>query len=256
MRRAVALAAFVVLLCAPLAQAHFGMVIPSTSTVVPPAKSVELTLAFAHPFEMTGMDLARPLEFGVHMDGKRTDLLGSLTPVKFLGKPAWKASYVFARPGVAVFSMVPAPYFEPAEDSFIQHVTKVYVAAMGEEDGWDEPVGLKAEIVPLTRPFGNYAGNVFQGQVLVEGKALAGAAVEVEFYNRDRKFVAPNEYFVTQVVKADERGIFTFACPRAGWWGFAALTEAREKIRKDGQDKPLELGAVLWIELLDSKAGK
>lgn len=71
--------------------------------------------------------------------------------------------------------MEPQPYWEPAEDCYIVHYTKAYVAAFGEEEGWDEPAGLKTEIVPLTRPFGNYAGNVFQGQVLLNGKPVPGA---------------------------------------------------------------------------------
>ena len=31
----------------------------------------------------------------------------------------------------------------------------------------DRPVGLPVEIVPLSRPFGLYAGNTFRGKVLV-----------------------------------------------------------------------------------------
>lgn len=57
--------------------------------------------------------------------------------------------------------MEPKPYFEPAEDCYIIHYTKTVVSAFGLE-GWDRELGLKTEIVPLTRPFGLYAGNVFQ----------------------------------------------------------------------------------------------
>ena len=97
------------------------------------------------------------------------------------------------------------------------------MAAFGAEEGWDEEVGLKAEIVPLTRPFGLYAGNVFQGVVKFKGKPVANVDVEVEFWNADKKVTAPNEYFFTQVVKTDKNGVFTFAVPKAGWWGFSAL---------------------------------
>ena len=125
------------------------------------------------------------------------------------------------------------------------------MAAFGEEEGWDEPAGLKTEIVPLTRPFGNYAGNVFQGQVLLNGKPVPGADVEVELYNKDKKYEAPNEYMVTQVVKADANGVFTYAVPFAGCWGFAALNTADEKLDHDGTPKNVELGAVLWAEFVD-----
>ena len=32
---------------------------------------------------------------------------------------------------------------------------------------------------------------------------------------------------VTQTIKADPNGIFTYAAPKAGWWGFAALNDRR-----------------------------
>ena len=149
--------------------------------------------------------------------------------------------------------MEPEPYFEPAEDTYIIHYTKTAVAAFGGEEGWDEPLGLKTEIVPLTRPFGNYAGNVFQGRVLLDGKPVPGAEVEVESYNKAKGHTAPNEYFVTQVVKADENGVFSYGVPWAGWWGFAALNTAKEKLDYKGEPKPIELGAVLWLEFVAPK---
>jgi cobalt/nickel transport protein len=111
------------------------------------------------------------------------------------------------------------------------------VASFGEEEGWDVPAGLRTEIVPLTRPFANYAGNVFQGRVLMEGKPVAGAVVEVEYYNKEGRYAAPNEYFVTQSVLTDADGVFTYAVPWAGWWGFAALNTAPEKIDYNGEKK-------------------
>ena len=130
----------------------------------------------------------------------------------------------------------------------LRHYTKVIVPAYGDEDGWDKPAGVKTEIVPLTRPFANYAGNTFRGQLLVDGKPAAGADVEVEYFNRDGKYEAPNDYFVTQVVKTDAQGIFAFTAPWAGWWGFAALTDADYKLKEAGAEKDVELGAVLWTE--------
>ena len=82
------------------------------------------------------------------------------------------------------------------------------------------------------------------------GEPVPNAEVEVELYNRDNTYKAPSEYHVTQVVKADENGVFSFACPQSGWWGFAALNEADYTIKDPGgADKGVELGAVLWIYL-------
>jgi cobalt/nickel transport protein len=55
---------------------------------------------------------------------------------------------------------------------------------------------------------------------------------------------------VTQVVRADDQGIFTFSCPSAGWWGFAALNEGDFTLKDpQGKEKAVELGAVLWLHL-------
>ncbi|MBW1723127.1 MAG: DUF4198 domain-containing protein, partial [Deltaproteobacteria bacterium] len=178
-------------------------------------------------------------------------LLGELKQTEVMGHKAWRVDYKFKRPGVYTFFMEPKPYWEPAEDCYIVHYTKTIVAAFGAEEGWDEPVGLKTEILPLTRPFGLYAGNVFQGVVMVDGKPVPNAVVEVEYYNREGKAKAPTEYMVTQVIKADSKGVFTFAVPRAGWWGFAALNTSDKKIPREGKDKDVEIGAVIWVKFED-----
>ena len=58
---------------------------------------------------------------------------------------------------------------------------------------------------------------------------------------------------ITQVVKADVNGVFTYTPPRAVWWGFAALNTATEKINYEGTEKDVELGAVIWLEFVDWK---
>ena len=231
--------------------AHFGMLIPSDSMIMQGEnRTITLILSFSHPFEGQGMELSKPGKCAVVIKGKEKDLIGSLKETKVMGYRAWVMNYRINRPGVITFFMEPNPYWEPAEDCYIVHYTKTVVAALGDEEGWDEPVGLKTEIVPLTRPFGLYAGNVFQGIVMLDGKAVPYAEVEVEYYNENGKAEAPTDYMVTQVVKADQNGVFTYAAPKAGWWGFAALNTSDEKMKYKGEDKDVELGAVLWIEFL------
>lgn len=233
--------------------AHFGMLIPSQSVADADHKTLELELSFSHPFEMQGMPLVKPEKFAVKGKGKTEDLLADLKETKIMEHKAWQADYTFKRPGVYSFYMQPQPYWEPAEDCFIIHYTKTIIPAFGAESGWDEPVGLKTEIVPLTRPFGLYAGNVFQGQVLMDGKPVPHAEVEIEYYNKDKDAEAPNVYAITQVVKADANGIFTYAAPEEGWWGFAALNTADYTLQHEGEDKDVELGAVLWVKFLEWK---
>ena len=134
------------------------------------------------------------------------------------------------------------------------HYTKTVVTAFGDDEGWDEEVGLKTEIVPLAKPFGLYTGNVFQGVVKLNGKIVPFGEVEVEYYNEDGKAKAPTDYMVTQTIKADMNGVFTYAAPKAGWLGFAALNEADFKLKlKSGEEKGVGLGAVIWVKFHDMK---
>lgn len=237
------------------ASAHYGMVIPSDSMVMQGEnKTLSLKLSFSHPFEEIGMELEKPEAFGLIAVDKKEDLLGSLKQIQVMGKTAWETGYTIKRPGIYIFYMEPKPYWEPAEDCFIVHHTKTVVAAFGDDEGWDKEAGLKSEIVPLSKPFGLYAGNVFQGIVKVNGQPVPYAEVEIEYYNEDKKSVAPTEYMITQTVKADSNGVFTYAVPRAGWWGFAALSTADYKLKHEGQDKDVEIGAVIWVQFHNWKS--
>ncbi len=238
-----------------VAEAHFGMIIPSDDIVSQgEARVVTLRVMFAHPFEGNWMEMQRPRKFGVLIRGtKREELLQGLKPIKVKGHTAWQMAYRLKRPGDYVFYVEPEPYWEPAEGKFILHFTKVVVNAFGLEEGWDSKVGLPAEIVPLTRPYGLWTGNVFRGLVLMNGKPAPFCEVEVEYFNEGGEVHAPAEPFITQVIKTDSQGVFTYAMPRAGWWGFAALGEAPYKLRHEGKEYPVEMGAVIWVHVEDMR---
>jgi cobalt/nickel transport protein len=232
------------------AMAHYGMLIPSDSMVMQnDNRTVNLTLSFSHPFEGEGMELIKPAVYGVMANGKKVNLSKKLQKTRVMGHTAWKTSYTIKRPGVYMFYMEPKPYLEPAENCYIIHYTKTVVTAFGDDEGWDQEIGLKTEIVPLSKPYGLYAGNVFQGIVKLDGKPVPYCEVEVEYYNKDGKAQAPTDYMVTQTIKADINGVFTYAAPKAGWWGFAALNTSEEKIK----GKDVEIGAVLWVKFHDWK---
>lgn len=234
------------------AYAHFAMIIPSSDVVgKDDKKEIEILVQFTHPFEGgPRMHMDKPVKFGVVCGEKVTDLLGTLKEKKFDGKSAWETAYKITKPGDYTFFIEPKPYWEPAEDKFIVHYTKVIVDALGAEEGWDKPIakeaGIPVEIVPLSRPYSLYAGNLFVGQVFRDGKPVPNAEVEVEWWGKG-KTKAPTDSHVTQVIKADGNGIFYFAMPKAGWWGFAALMEAEKPMKHEGQDKKVEAGAVIWV---------
>lgn len=250
----VILPVMIVVLSFSLSWAHFGVIIPSDDIVTKEdKKDITLQIKFIHPFEGHYMNMEMPKTFGVLIEGKKHDLLQALMKNVIKGFITWEASYKIKQPGDHIFFVEPAPYWEPAEESFIIHYTKVIVSALGKEEGWDSEVGLKTEIVPLTRPYGLWAGNVFQGIVKVDGKPVPYAEVEVEYYNEGGRVKAPDEPYITQVVKADANGVFTYAMPKAGWWGFAALNVADFKLKHEDKEYPVEIGAVLWVKTREMK---
>ncbi|WP_456433908.1 DUF4198 domain-containing protein [Thermosulfuriphilus sp.] len=243
------------LLLAGRSEAHFQLLIPSDDIVtVDEPRNLELQMVFTHPVEGgPNMEMKRPEAFGVMIRGKRYDLQQSLKEIKIPSLPgrpskvsAWQARYQLKRPGDHLFYLVPQPYFEPAEEKFIKQVTKVVVNAFGAEEGWDKKIGLVAEIVPLTRPYGLWAGNTFRGLVLINGKPAPNIEVEVEFLN-NQGIKPPADPFITQVIKTDANGIFCYTIPWSGWWGFSALGEGGT-LKYQGKEYPVELDAVIWIK--------
>jgi cobalt/nickel transport protein len=236
------------------ALAHFQVLLPSTDVVsAGDDKTVQLEVLFTHPMEQGPvMEMARPRQFGFLAGGKRTDLLGQLKPRKVEGKTAYTAAVRLTTPGDHVFFLEPAPYWEPAEAKMIVHYTKVVVNALGDQQGWDALVGFPVEIEPLVRPYGLWTGNTFRGIVWHNGKPAPGARVEVEYYNLGGRVKPPNDTFVTQVLKTDAAGVFSYTMPRAGWWGFAALLPGEEKMKSpDGKPVEVELGGLMWVKTVD-----
>jgi cobalt/nickel transport protein len=248
-------ATVITLALASVATAHFQMVIPSTNIIgADDPKEVNLDIMFAHPMEGPTMDMKKPVKFGVLIRGEeKKDLLPTLQETKIGGHIAYKTSCKVGRPGDYVFYIEPAPYWEPTEEKMIIHYTKTVVSVMGEEKGWDTEVVLPVEIIPLVRPYGLWTGNLFRGVVKQNGKPVPNAQIEVEYYNKDRKITPPSDPYVTQVIKADSNGVFSYAMPKAGWWGFAALCEGPKMKNQEGKEVDVELGGVFWVFCVDMK---
>jgi len=235
-------------------QAHFQALLPTTDIVTAQgSRTVSLDMVFTHPMEQGPvMQMGKPVQFDVLLHGQKTDLLGTLKERKVEGKTAFAASYRMKSPGDHVFCIEPAPYWEPAEQKMIIHYTKVVVNAFGEEEGWDAMVGFPVEIEPLVRPYGLWAGNAFRGIVRKNGKPVPFAEIEVEYWNEGGKVEIPSDPFITQVIKADVNGVFSYVMPRAGWWAFAALLDGDTKLRNpDGNLVDVELGALIWVRCQD-----
>lgn len=232
------------------ASAHFQEIIPSAD-VLPDGGDVSLDMVFTHPMERGPvMEMARPKRVGVLTEDKMIDLTGAVVEKKVDGKTAWTLSSKLDRPGAAIFFVEPQPYWEQAEKKWITHYAKVIVDGFASGEGWSKPVGLPVEIEPLSRPTGLWTGNLFRGIVRADGKPVPFAEIEIEWAN-DGSVKAPNEAFITQVVKADGNGVFAYAMPHAGWWGFAALVDGPEATGPDGKPAKTELGGLIWVKATD-----
>ena len=238
------------------AQAHFQLIHAQTPLIEAPAE-VPLRLVFWHPFENGHvMDMGAPRAFYAINKGVKIDLMDRLAPITFTGSQnsaaAYAASVPVTKAGDYVLVLEPEPYLEPSEDIYIQQLTKTYLNRAGLPTDWSKPQGLAAEIVPLNKPYNALAGGSFSGQVLSEGKPVAGAEVEVEYMAAEPDFAtnAPQPPVVAAmkagslVAVTDANGVFTFGLPRAGWWGFAALGVGPQT---EHQGKDLSQDAVIWV---------
>ncbi len=246
-------------LWASLSWGHFLVLKPETDNVEAKDRPLRVEALFTHP-----------MEGGPHMEFqiKESALLGegerlALTWHRKLipaGKNSSKkvskynTEIKLSRPRVYQLYIVPEPYFEPAEGKFIKQITKVIFSAFGKEEGWEVPVGLKVEIIPLVKPFSLWEGNLFKGRVLVDGKPAGSVDVEVEYLNL-KGYKVPVESLTTQVVKTDEHGYFEYVLPWEGWWGFSAIVDGGKITTPEGKEYPLELDAVLWVKAYPKPKG-
>jgi cobalt/nickel transport protein len=238
------------------AAAHFQVLIPSTDIVTDQQqKTIQLVAKFTHPMEQAPlMTMEKPKQFGVLVNGKKENLLPRLQAQQVAAKTFFTANYSLSMPADYLFYLEPAPYWEAAEGVMIIHYTKVIVDAFGAEDGWDRMIGLPVEIEPLVRPYGLWSGNSFHGIVRKAGQAVPFAKIEVEYWNQDKQVKIPATPFITQVIKADANGTFSYTMPKAGWWGFAALLEGDELLANpQGKKVPVELGALIWVRTVDMR---
>jgi len=258
----------IIALLASNAFAHFQMLY-TPNTALKKGKTIQLREVFTHPF--TGehiMDMGKQHDtkkfsnvedfFVVHK-GKKKNLKASLKNITFKasknGGHAYTSKYKAKRMGDYIFILRPAPYYEANEDIYIQQITKTIINVAGAPTDWDTQLNLKAEIVPLVKPYAIWEHGSFTGIVKSNGKVVPFAEIEVTYINRDidiknnkmesAKIEIPQDSFGPMGIKANKNGEFTFAIPKAGFWGFCALGVGSNKEYKG---KELSQDAIIWIE--------
>lgn len=235
-----------------LLSAHFMVMLPKSDEVNKQNESLRFDIALMHTFEMNYMNIKKPISLGYFLNSKKYDLLKYAKAKKFGGKDGYTLDFRFEREGLFNFFVEPDYYFEPSEGVFLKHYTKVMIQALGISDDYNKPIGLKAEIIPLVRPFGLLTGNIFKGKVLFNGKAVPASEVEISYYNENgAKSLSKNASI--QGVLSDDLGEFIIGLPKAGWWVITALIPNDEKIKYKGKEYEVELGATILIKVYDLK---
>ena len=244
------------------AMAHVQVLVPSDKNSTGKGSDETLNVYFVEHVmkEAPVYSMAEPKQFGVLVNGRKLDLRGSLQKQEMAGKAAFTAAYTMKEPGAHVFYLEPAPYWDPEEEVAVTHYTKVILnscdgglateSQLGWEnwEGWDALVGFPVEIEPLVQCTSLWTNSLFRGIVRVNGKPAPFARIEVEYLNGDRAVTIPNNAFVTQILKSDENGVFSFAPVKAGWWALSAIIEPEQESRgPNGEEVETELGGVLWI---------
>ncbi len=199
-----------------------------------------------------------PEEFYVMHKTIKTNLKHTLKPISFKGKNealAYSSTYKAKQMGDHLFVMKPAPSFSEIEGIYLQMITKMVVNVAGKPTDWDKELGLEAEIIPLSKPYGIWAKSSFSGMVKASGIPVPYALIEVELLNYDidmknyqigKKLThASHQSSKVIEIKANERGEFTFHIPQKGWWSFNAKGVGHSK---KYQDRELSQDAVIWVE--------
>lgn len=252
--------------------AHF-LVVYTPQTALVRATDLPFHLVFTHAFNGgPSMAMDKPQRFyyakrsAPNEQIEEVDLARYLEPIQWAGEQgpvsAWKATVprnVVRSLGDYQIVVEPTPYLEEAEGLYIQQFAKVMVNVGGVPGNWSETLGLPAEIHSLNKTYANWTGGVFRGVVLGNGSPVPYTQVEVEYLNHDLdianntfvadgKIDAPHPSLAAIVILTDANGQFSFTLPKAGWWGFAALSVGPEN---EYNGKPLSQDAILWVQATD-----
>lgn len=142
------------------------------------------------------------------------------------------------------------------EDRAWTETTVRTVIHLGLSRGWETPLGLPLEIVPLNRPYGILPGDVFQVQALLEGKPVPGVKIYAEkFHKPPMKKPYPPDEIITRVAQTTPDGTALVTLHSSGWWILFAAYE-QDEIQKDEKSGPVVLQDAVWIYVESSQERK
>ena len=236
-----------------LARAHMLILKPEREIVSSFKKRVVVVkVRFSHPMEGGPSMNFRIEKSGLSSPGGEQPLSWKEFSIpKGKGEKGSVSAYwseiVVSRPGIYQVFVEQTPYFEPAEDVFIRQIAKVYLEAFNLEGDWSTPLGLDAEVIPITRPFSLWEGSLFTGRAVIGGRPCSNCRVEMEYLNEEG-FSLPFSSLATYVTHTDSQGLFQVTLPWRGWWGIAVLGDGGELKGPKNKTYPVELDAVIWVK--------
>jgi hypothetical protein len=153
-----------------LISAHTGDSFPMSEQAVDPGR---LTTMPAAEWRMLGK--ATHATYTVESTG--ANVFGLSTKPRLLKlEPAKFIEYLKEEGLTAAIAAYPGK--ELSREMYSKYAKTIVTGGAGSE-GFDQPLGLKVEFIPLTDPFGLKAGDEFSARLLFDGKPLADTQVEL-----------------------------------------------------------------------------
>lgn len=230
-------------------------------------RELDLLMALMRPGDHSCLDMERPQLMSVvrfdaqspeergRLMGDRRDLLGDLEEIRYGGSRAWGVNVAIGKPGLYHFMIETRPRWSETRQWYEQDFVKTTVPVYGESRGWEQPCGLRLEIVPRTRPFGLAAPCLFSAQVRWQDAPLPGAKVRMyRIATEKTPQPLPTPWHASLEARADGDGNTAFVLNRSGWWCCVAETDGEPLKGPDGEPRPLRFGGVFWLYVDDMAA--
>ncbi len=242
------LAGFVLSTATSIANAHYPMLIGDRSPLMDQrGGTVNLTYGLGELHNGVLVDARKPdWVRGYTFDGgdfeltDKIEVRGKLSNIKYRSRrigDTWIVAHV--------------PMSWSKHDSTFTETTARTVIHQGLSRGWETPLGLPLEIVPLIQPYGLFAGEIFRFEVLLKGKPLKNAKIFAEkYYEKPLVEPYPDAALLTRTSRTDSNGIATVNLHSPGWW-VLFINHEMDEMEKNGQAGIATLQDAIWIHVDD-----
>lgn len=243
-RKTIALLIFSLLATAGVAHAHYPLLIGDRSPNMGQRDGViTFTYGLGELHERVFAKAKTPdWVHGYTFDGITLDLTdklkqkGQLTTLKYHSRRVGDTWIV-----------VHTPMAWSEHDTTFTETTVRTIVHQGLSRGWETPLGLPLEMVPLNQPYGLLPGDTFRVELLHKGKPLSNVKIYAEkYYDPPMKKPFIDEVLRTRIARTDSSGIAMITFHSPGWWALFATHEL-DGMKKDGKTGIANLQDVVWV---------